>query len=147
MTVMLRFAMRRLSTVMRGGPASPDEAPGVLNPAVARATDGSLYLFPRVVAAGTYSPIGIARVLFETHADPVGIQRLGDTLEPHQSYDWSDAVTRVIGQPGKCQCPSAGRTAFCSALRPPSHRRMIGPGGRAALQTTLLVRHRVRRAI
>lgn len=85
--VMLRFEMRRLSTVMRGDPANPDEALGVLNPAVARAPDGRLYLFPRIVAAGNYSRIGIARVLFDAHGDPVGVQRLGYALEPHESYE------------------------------------------------------------
>ena len=46
------FQMRRLGVVMRGDPRDPDEALGVLNPAAARAPDGTLYLFPRVVAAG-----------------------------------------------------------------------------------------------
>ena len=54
---------------------------------------------------------------------------------------------RAIGQPGDRQGPSAGGTAVVSALRPPSRRRLMDPGGRAARQATLLVCHRVRRGI
>jgi predicted GH43/DUF377 family glycosyl hydrolase len=81
-----KLSMRRLGVVMRGDPANPDEALGVLNPAAARAPDGTLYLFPRVVAAGNYSRIGIARVLFDGDR-PVGVERLGYALEPTESYE------------------------------------------------------------
>ncbi|KPV52712.1 glycosidase, partial [Kouleothrix aurantiaca] len=59
------FQMRRLGVIMRGDAHNPDEALGVLNPAAARAPDGRLYLFPRIVAAGNYSRIGIAEVIFD----------------------------------------------------------------------------------
>ncbi len=60
---------------------------------------------------------------------------------------FGQALRRAISQPGACQGPSAGGTAFVTVLRPPSRRRMLDPGGRAALQATLLVRHRIRRII
>jgi len=39
------------------------QAIAVLNPAAVRAHDGQLYLFPRLVARGNYSRIGIVRRL------------------------------------------------------------------------------------
>ena len=53
----------------------------------ARGPDGELYLFPRLVAKGNYSRIGIARVQFDSNGDPSGIQRLGIALEPVMPYE------------------------------------------------------------
>ena len=72
MPAAIPFQMRRLGVIMRGDADNPDEALGVLNPATARAPDGRLYLFPRVVAAGNYSRIGIAEVIFDAAGDPIG---------------------------------------------------------------------------
>ncbi len=66
---------------------NPMEAGGVLNPASARGRDGQLYLFPRLVARGNYSRIGIARVRFKETGDPVGVERLGIALEPEADYE------------------------------------------------------------
>jgi predicted GH43/DUF377 family glycosyl hydrolase len=66
---------------------NPAEAEGVTNPAAARGPDGQLYLFPRLVAAGNYSRIGIARVLFNAAGDPSGVERLGIALEPEADYE------------------------------------------------------------
>ena len=68
-------------------PGNPLEAEGVLNPAAARGPDGQLYLFPRLVARGNHSRIGIARVLFDEIGDPVGVKRLGIALEPEMDYE------------------------------------------------------------
>src|SRR5207249_11642052 len=68
-------------------PTDPREAAGVLNPAAARGPDGQLYLLPRLVAAGNYSRIGLARVLFDDRGDPVGVERLGVVLEPQAPYE------------------------------------------------------------
>ena len=57
------------------------------NPAAARGPDGHLYLFPRLVAAGNYSRIGIARALFNGAGDPSGVERLGIALEPEADYE------------------------------------------------------------
>ncbi len=66
---------------------NPQEIEGVLNPAAARGPDGELYLFPRLVAQGNYSRIGIARVLFNESGDPFGVERLGIALEPKADYE------------------------------------------------------------
>ena len=77
----------RLGVVMEPQPGNLMEAEGVLNPASARGRDGQLYLFPRLVAQGNYSRIGIARVLFNEVGDPVGVERLGIALEPEADYE------------------------------------------------------------
>jgi predicted GH43/DUF377 family glycosyl hydrolase len=48
---------------------------------------GELYLFPRLVAKGNYSRIGIARVRFNAAGDPAGVERLGIALEPEADYE------------------------------------------------------------
>jgi predicted GH43/DUF377 family glycosyl hydrolase len=63
------------------------EVEGVLNPAAVRGPDGQLYLFPRLVAQGNYSRIGIARVKFDKAGDPTGVERLGIALEPQEDYE------------------------------------------------------------
>ena len=72
---------------MEPEPGNPQEAEGVLNPAAARGPDGELYLFPRLVAKGNYSRIGIARVRFDEAGDPAGVERLGIALEPEADYE------------------------------------------------------------
>jgi len=72
---------------MEPEPGNPQEIEGVLNPAAARGPDGELYLFPRLVARGNYSRIGIARVRFNQAGDPVGVERLGIALEPEADYE------------------------------------------------------------
>jgi len=79
--------LRPLGIVMEPDPRDPREVEGVLNPAVARGTDGELYLLPRLVAAGNYSRIGLARVLFNRQEEPWGVERLGVVLEPDQPYE------------------------------------------------------------
>ena len=54
------FQLQRLGQIMEPEPGNPHEVEGVLNPAAARGPDGNLYLFPRLVAQGNYSRIGIA---------------------------------------------------------------------------------------
>jgi beta-1,2-mannobiose phosphorylase / 1,2-beta-oligomannan phosphorylase len=79
--------LQRLGIVMEPEPGNPLELEGTLNPAAARGPDGHLYLFPRLVARGNYSRIGIARVLFNDAGDPVGVERLGIALEPTMDYE------------------------------------------------------------
>ena len=81
------FQLQRLGVVMEPEPGNPMEVEGVLNPASARGRDGQLYLFPRLVARGNYSRIGIARVRFNEAGDPVGVERLGIALEPEADYE------------------------------------------------------------
>ncbi len=80
------FQLQRLGTIMAGDPANPDEAMGVLNPASCRDRDGELLLFPRVVAAGNYSRIGLARVCFRD-GEPIGVERRGYALEPTEGFE------------------------------------------------------------
>jgi hypothetical protein len=66
------FKLQRLGMVMEPEPGNPNEVEGVLNPAAVRGPDGELYLFPRLVAKGNYSRIGIVRVRFNGVGDPAG---------------------------------------------------------------------------
>lgn len=81
------FQLHRLGIVMQPEPGNPLEAEGVLNPAAIRGPDGQLYLFPRLVARGNYSRIGMARVRFDGAGDPTGVERLGVALEPEADYE------------------------------------------------------------
>jgi predicted GH43/DUF377 family glycosyl hydrolase len=102
------FKLRRLGLVMEPQPGNPQEVEGVLNPAAARGPDGQLYLFPRLVAKGNYSRIGIARVRFNAAGDPEGAERLGIALEPEADYE------RRPNGGGGCEDP---RIAFVEPLK------------------------------
>jgi predicted GH43/DUF377 family glycosyl hydrolase len=79
-------------------PGDPLEVEGVLNPAAARARDGELYLFPRLVARGNYSRIGRARVLFDAGGKPSGVERLGVVLEPAEAWE-QNPITAGVEDP------------------------------------------------
>src|ERR1035441_8979509 len=79
--------LHRLGMLMEPEPGNPNEVEGTLNPAATRGPDGRLYLFPRLVAKGNYSRIGIARVEFNEAGDPCGVERLGIALEPQADYE------------------------------------------------------------
>lgn len=81
------FKMTRIGMIMEPEPDNPHEVEGVLNPAAVRGPDGELYLFPRLVAKGNYSRIGIARVTFDDQGDPNGVERLGIAMEPEMEYE------------------------------------------------------------
>src|SRR5450631_4194368 len=81
------FTLQRLGMLMEPEPGNPQEIEGVLNPAAVRGPDGQLYLFPRLVARGNYSRIGIARVKFNGAGDPAAVERLGIALEPEADYE------------------------------------------------------------
>ena len=72
---------------MEPEPGNLLETEGVLNPAAIRGPDGALCLFPRLVARGNYSRIGIARVRFNDAGDPCRVERLGIALEPETNYE------------------------------------------------------------
>ena len=82
------FQLHRMGLLMEPEPGNPQEIEGVLNPAAIRGVDGELYLFPRLVAQGNHSRIGIARVRFNEAGDPSGVERLGIALEPEADYEW-----------------------------------------------------------
>ena len=81
------FHMERLDLVIEPDVTNPHEVEGILNPAAARGPDGNLYLFPRMVAEGNYSRIGIMKVLFSDEGEPCGVERLGIALEPEMPYE------------------------------------------------------------
>jgi predicted GH43/DUF377 family glycosyl hydrolase len=83
------FKLKRIGMMMEPQAGNPHEVEGVLNPAAIRGKDGQLYLFPRLVARGNYSRIGIARVLFDRAGDPTGVERMGVALEPEADYELS----------------------------------------------------------
>ncbi len=87
-TTNIDFAVKRFGEIMRPQEGEPHEAWGVLNPGGVRAHDGTMHLFPRLIAEGNYSRIGHVRVRFEG-TTPVGVERLGVALEPHESYEVS----------------------------------------------------------
>lgn len=84
---MSSLKLYRLGQIMEQEPGNLMEVEGVLNPAAIRGPDGQLYLFPRLVAKGNYSRIGIARVLFNQEGEPTGVERLGIALEPEADYE------------------------------------------------------------
>ena len=81
------FRIERLGVVMAPEPGNPLEVEGVLNPAGVVGPDGHYYLFPRLVAAGNYSRIGLARVRRDGDERPSGVERLGVALEPQRPYE------------------------------------------------------------
>lgn len=83
------FKLKRIGMMMEPQAGNPNEVEGVLNPAAIRTRDGQLYLFPRLVARGNFSRIGIARVLFDGSGDPTGVERMGMALEPEADYELS----------------------------------------------------------
>jgi len=102
-----RFELKRIGTIMEPLAGNPQEIEGVLNPAAIRGPDGSLYLFPRLVAKGNYSRIGIAKVKFDEAGDPIGVDRLGIALEPKEAYE-------IRSDGGGCEDP---RISFVEPLQ------------------------------
>jgi predicted GH43/DUF377 family glycosyl hydrolase len=105
---MSEFKLQRLGQIMEPEPSNPQEIEGTLNPAAVRGPDGRLYLFPRLVAKGNYSRIGIARVRFNDAGDPSGVERLGIALEPEADYE------RLPDGGGGCEDP---RITFVEPLQ------------------------------
>ncbi len=81
------YALQRLAIVMRAEAGNDLEDGGVLNPGGARAKNGDYLLFPRLVAPGNYSRIGIARVRYDDRGMPAGVERLGIALAPLEPYE------------------------------------------------------------
>lgn len=85
----VQFLAERFGVIARPTPRDPHEAWGILNPGGCAARDGSYYLFPRLVAEGNYSRIGVARLLCDRQDKPIGIDRQGIALEPHEPYEFN----------------------------------------------------------
>ena len=78
--------MTRVGLLMSPEKGNELEVEGVLNPATARDEHGSLYVFPRMVAAGNRSRVGRGRVVIEGGV-PVSVDREGIALEPERSWE------------------------------------------------------------
>jgi predicted GH43/DUF377 family glycosyl hydrolase len=89
---------------------SPDgsayEREGVLNPASATARDGTFLLYPRAVAEGNISRVGMCRG--QTTGDDLRFERIGFALEPSAPYE----LRTVAGGMG-CEDP---RVTFVPVL-------------------------------
>ncbi|MFN2461074.1 MAG: glycosidase [Candidatus Velthaea sp.] len=96
----------RLGVVMTPD-GSPNEVEGILNPAAARARDGTLVLYPRAVGAGNVSRVGIARGT--ANGDAVEFERHGYALEPQAEYERRPGKTGGMG----CEDP---RVTFVPVL-------------------------------
>ncbi len=94
----LPFQLQRLGLVMEPDLNDPNEVWGVLNPASARRGD-ELYLYPRIVAEGNYSRIGIARVIFDDQGQPTGVERRGFALEPETDYERAERTGGGVEDP------------------------------------------------
>jgi beta-1,2-mannobiose phosphorylase / 1,2-beta-oligomannan phosphorylase len=102
---MLEMRALRHGTILE--PAnSAAEAGGILNPAAVRSREGALLLYPRLVATGNVSRIGIVRVL--ERGDSRSYVRVGYALEPEREYELR-AGTEGYG----CEDP---RVTFIAAL-------------------------------
>ena len=86
--------VHRLGTVLEPE-GDPSEAEGVLNPACVRAPGGELLLYPRSVAAGNLSRVGLLRDVGT--GDAVRFERLGYALEPQEPYELRPPGTGGMG--------------------------------------------------
>jgi beta-1,2-mannobiose phosphorylase / 1,2-beta-oligomannan phosphorylase len=80
----LDVRIERLGLVLEPD-GDPTEAGGILNPGAARAPGGELLLYPRCVARGNISRVGIVRTQYLDHRFEV--QRLGFALVPQADYE------------------------------------------------------------
>lgn len=76
--------VRRLGIALEPN-GDPSEAEGTLNPACARTRDGRLLLYPRDVAHGNISRVGLAKAVAE--GDRFSFERAGFVLEPSAAYE------------------------------------------------------------
>ncbi|MBG6055679.1 putative GH43/DUF377 family glycosyl hydrolase [Salinibacterium sp. CAN_S4] len=81
------YKLTRVGVVMTPEPGNDLEAEGVLNPGSGRDQDGTLYLLPRIVAAGNVSRVGLARVVI-VDGEPTGVVREGVVLEPDRGFEY-----------------------------------------------------------
>jgi predicted GH43/DUF377 family glycosyl hydrolase len=98
----LRVSCKRLGIVMEPNGATI-EAAGVLNPGVARDRARRLLIFPRMVAPGNISRIGLARATSDGN-----FERLGTALEAQADYEFRSL-------PGGHGCEDA-RVTFVAEL-------------------------------
>jgi predicted GH43/DUF377 family glycosyl hydrolase len=104
----LRFdaTITRLGVVLT--PEGENEAEGILNPASARDPEGRFVLYPRCVAKGNVSRVGIVRAI--EHGEELRFERSGLALDPSAPYEIRPAQSGGMG----CEDP---RVTFVPALK------------------------------
>jgi predicted GH43/DUF377 family glycosyl hydrolase len=85
-SIAIPYALERAGVVMEPDTADPRQAEGVLNPATVQGPDGTLHLFPRLVAEGNVSRIGRARVVVADGV-PTGVDELEVALEADRGWE------------------------------------------------------------
>ena len=80
------YTLTRMGVIMTPEAGNEFEAEGVLNPGSGHTPDGTLYLLPRLVAAGNVSRVGLARVIIENGV-PAGVEREGVVLAPDRGWE------------------------------------------------------------
>lgn len=103
-------SVERLGVVLApNGDAS--EVEGVLNPASARDRDGQLLLYPRCVAQGNVSRVGL--VAARREGDRTSFERLGFALEPAAEYEFFGAVGHGCEDPRVTYIPVLDLYVMC----------------------------------
>lgn len=80
------YTLTRVGVLMSPEPGNELETEGVLNPASGFGPDGTLYLLPRLVAAGNVSRVGLAEVSLSDGV-PAGVTRRGVVLAPDEGWE------------------------------------------------------------
>ncbi len=89
------LTFRRIGIPLKPDPDDmPSERLGVLNPACARLRDGSLVLYPRMVAPGNISRIGCFRAS-ERANGVLDVDFHGYALEPQAPYEIQGRAGRL----------------------------------------------------
>lgn len=81
------YTLTRAGILMSPEEGNIFEADGVLNPASGRSPDGTLYLLPRLVAAGNVSRVGLAKVMIDDDGVPASVEREGIVLAPDEGWE------------------------------------------------------------
>ena len=82
------YELTRAGVVMTPDPDEPFEVDGVLNPASGQTADGTVWLLPRLVAAGNVSRVGLAELVLD-NGRPAGVRRDGVVLAPDAGWERS----------------------------------------------------------
>jgi len=85
-TTRVPYALERVGVLMEPDPADPRQTEGVLNPATVQGSDGTVHLFPRLVAEHNVSRIGRARVVL-VDGVPTAVSDLEIALEADRGWE------------------------------------------------------------
>ena len=80
------YRLTRLGVIMTPDSGDPLEAEGVLNPGSGQRPDGTVWLLPRLVAAGNVSRVGLAELVVDD-GKPTAVRRAGVVLAPDAGWE------------------------------------------------------------